>query len=145
MSPLDHDGPPDGDFASYVERLSGSAGRTPGRVEPSGKAAARRARTAGTRAAQPAASPARPASGSLADEAREALRRSAGSTRSSGQAADALRAAGRSAALRLSRWFAIGGIALIAAAVLELFPALSPLPGFTLLMLSFVLRRLSTR
>ena len=145
ISPIDRDGPPDGDFASYVEQLSGNAGRAPGRVESSGKAAGGRPR-AGTRTAQPAAtSP--PSSGNLALEARNVSSRAAGGARGGGadQAADALRAAGRSVALRLSRWFAIGGIVLIAAAVLDLFPALSPLPGFALLMLSLVLRRLSTR
>ncbi|MCL4185469.1 MAG: hypothetical protein KJ011_18710 [Burkholderiaceae bacterium] len=139
-SPIDRDGPPDGDFASYVEQLSGNAGRAPGRVESSGKAAGGRPR-AGTRTAQPAAS-SPPSSGNLALEARNVSSRAAGGA---DQAADALRAAGRSVALRLSRWFAIGGIVLIAAAVLDLFPALSPLPGFALLMLSLVLRRLSTR
>jgi hypothetical protein len=143
MSPIDHDGPPDGDFASYVERLSGNAG-APGRVEPPGRASKRRARALAAQLAAPAAgAPSR----SLADEAREALRRTAAGARTggAGPVTDALRANARATALRLSRGFAIGGIALIAAAVLELVPALTPLPGISLLFLSFILRRLASR
>lgn len=158
MNTIDRDGPPDGDFASYVERLTGAAGRTPGRVESRAALAMRDARAAAGRAAPQASSkPAKP-SGTLAEAATEALRRAAADARrhagsgagatsraDSGDGVDALRAAGRALGLRLSRWAMIGGIALVALSILEIVPSMTPLPGFALLMLSFVLRSLSNR
>ncbi|MBX3704763.1 MAG: hypothetical protein KF822_13395 [Steroidobacteraceae bacterium] len=160
MNTIDRDGPPDGDYASYVERLTGAAGRTPGRVESRVALARRDARPAPSRSAgEPAAQPA----GTFAEAAAEALRRAAdGARRQAGAAnrgagakgasgasgtasADALRAAGRALGLRLSRWLMIGGFALIALAILDLVPAMTPLPGFALLLLSLVLRNLSNR
>lgn len=142
MNTLDRDGPPDGDFARYVERLTGGAG-APGRVSAGGPAGQRaRSRTAAPAATGDAAPP-----GAVGRHAPAGQRTSAGERTRAGTrpADDALRAAGRSAARRLSRWLAIGGFALVAAALLDLSPALSPLPGFALLVLSFTLRRLSTR
>lgn len=178
MDTPDRDGPPDGDFARYVERLTGGAGE-PGRVGAGGpagqRARSRAAVPAATGGAAPPGAVGRHASAGqrtragqrepagqhvsagrrepagpqgLAEEARQALQRAAGQARTQAgtrPADDALRAAGRSAARRLSRWLAIGGFALVAAALLDLSPALSPLPGFTLLVLSFMLHRLSTR
>lgn len=157
MNTIDRDGPPDGDYASYVERLTGAAGRTPGRVESRGALAKRDARTAASRST---GEPAAQAGGTLAEAAAEALRRAADGARGQGGAAnrgagakgasgaasaDALRAAGRAVGLRLSRWLMIGGFALIALAILDLVPAMTPLPGFALLLLSIVLRNLSNR
>ncbi|MFO1300833.1 MAG: hypothetical protein U1F17_10695 [Burkholderiaceae bacterium] len=158
MNTIDRDGPPDGDFASYVERLTGAAGRTPGRVESRAALAMRDARAAAGRAAPQASSkPVKPSS-TLAETAAEALRRAAADARrhagsgagatsraDSGDGVDALRAAGRALGLRLSRWAMIGGIALVALSILEIVPSMTPLPGFALLMLSFVLRSLSNR
>lgn len=162
MNTIDRDGPPDGDYASYVERLTGAAGRTPGRVESRGALAKRDARAAASRAAasRSAGEPAAQAGGTLAEAAAEALRRAADGARRQGGAAnrgagakgasgaasaDALHAAGRTLGLRLSRWLMIGGFALIALAILDLVPAITPLPGFALLLLSIVLRNLSNR
>lgn len=157
MNTIDRDGPPDGDYASYVERLTGAAGRTPGRVESRGALAKRDARAAASRST---GEPAAQAGGTLAEAAAEALRRAADGARGQGGAAnrgagakgasgaasaDALHAAGRAVGLRLSRWLMIGGFALIALAILDLVPAMTPLPGFALLLLSIVLRNLSNR
>lgn len=148
MNTFDRDGPPDGDFARYIENL-GSGAKVPGRVSPTG-AAARRARSRADPGAAGGATTSAEAAGrhGLAEEARRALKSGAGRTgaqRGANPAGEALRATGRSAARRLSRWLAIGGVALIAAALLDLFPDLSPLPGFVLLGLSIVLRKLSTQ
>jgi hypothetical protein len=158
MNTIDRDGPPDGDFASYVERLTGAAGRTPGRVESRAALARRDERAAAGRAAQEASSKVAKQSGTLAEAAAEALRRAAADARrpagggagatsraGAGDSAEALRAAGRALGLRLSRWAMIGGIALIALSILEIVPSMTPLPGFALLVLSFILRSLSNR
>ena len=160
MNTIDRDGPPDGDFASYVERLTGAAGRTPGRVESRAALAMRDARAAAGRSAQEASSKREKPSGTLAEAAAEALRRAAAEARrpagtdsgagatsrwGPGDGADALRVAGRALGVRLSRWSMIGGIALIALSILGIVPSITPLPGFALLMLSFILRSLSNR
>jgi len=150
MNTVDRDGPADGDFASYVERLTGNAGRTPGRVESS--ASSRRSRLAAAAEGAGAAAPAplQPA-GTPGQQLAEALRKATvgarGKAGSTGKAvdADALRAAGRAVGARASRWLMAGGIALIVLSVFELVPRLSPLPGFALLVLSLFLRRLSAR
>lgn len=129
VNDVDRNGPPDGDFAAYIERLSGNAG-APGRVEPAGSTKHPR------RAPEPVAGRrAGPVDGAGAAD-RAAIRT---------VDADALLAVGRTAGARLSRWLAIGGIALIALAVLDIVPRMSPLPGVALLVLSFFLRRLSRR
>lgn len=122
MNEVDRNGPPDGDFASYVERLGGNAG-APGRVEPAG----------GPRAGQ--------ATGQAPSTTQERAGRPATSPADLGT----LRATARATGLRLSRWFAIGGIALVALSLLEIVPRMSPLPGVALLLLSFFLRKLSHR
>ena len=149
MNTVDRDGPADGDFASYVERLTGNAGRTPGRVESS--TSSRRSRLAAAEGAGAAApAPLQPA-GTPGEQLAEALRKATvgarGKAGSTGKAvdADALRAAGRAVGARASRGLMAGGIAQIVLSVFELVPRLSPLPGFALLVLSLFLRRLSAR
>jgi len=150
MNTTDRDGPPDGDFASYVERLTGNAGRTPGRVESAASTRrSRRAAVAGGAGAS-ASLPAQP-SGTPGEQLAEALRKATVGARGkdgpASKAVDtaALRAAGRAVGTRVSRWLMAAGIALIVLSVFELVPRLSPLPGFALLVLSLFLRRLSTR
>ena len=148
MNTVDRDGPADGDFASYVERLTGNAGRTPGRVESS--TSSRRSRLAAAEGAGAAApAPLQPA-GTPGQQLAEALRKATvgarGKAGSAGKVVDAgLRGAGRAVGARASRWLMAGGIALIVLSVFELVPRLSPLPGFALLVLSLFLRRLSAR
>ncbi|MCO5107524.1 MAG: hypothetical protein M9907_10610 [Burkholderiaceae bacterium] len=149
MNTIDRDGPPDGDFARYVERLSGAAGRTPGRVESplarvGGGAASRGsgAKGAAGKGAKGAARTAAAAGPAGAPGAGAAAGRAAVAGAAS---VEGLRAAARALGLRLSRWLMIGGIALIVLAILDLVPAMTPLPGFALLLLSIVLRNLSTR
>ena len=143
MNTVDRDGPPDGDFARYVEQLTGNAGRTPGRVEPASARAATPKAASGN--AQPGSQPGPQRHEVLAEQAAESLRKLA--ARAPGQAIDtaAVAAAARAAGLRAGRWLMVGGIALIVLSILDVFPALSPLPGFALLMLSLFLRRLSSR
>ncbi|HLS54965.1 MAG TPA: hypothetical protein VK052_02765 [Zeimonas sp.] len=149
MNTTDRDGPPDGDFASYVERLTGNAGRTPGEQLAASTRRSRQAAVAGgTDASTPL--PARP-SGTPGEQLAEALRQATvGARRKAGPAGKAvdtvaLRAAGRAVGTRVSRWLMAAGIALIVLSVFELVPRLSPLPGFALLVLSLFLRRLSAR
>lgn len=131
MDPIDRDGPPDGDFAGYVERLTAGAGSAPG-AEPATRAWRRAMRpatdTAG--AARTGQSPGEVATAAAARA--EAQRRKLGPADMA-----TLRAAGR----RATRWLAIAGVALIALAVLDVFPRMSPLPGIGLLALAMFLRR----
>ena len=148
MNTIDRDGPPDGDFASYVERLTGNAGRTPGRVESA--ASARRSRLAAAAAGGGASASPPALTGTPGEQLAEALRKATvgarGKAGSAGKVVDAgLRGAGRAVGARASRWLMAGGIALIVLSVFELVPRLSPLPGFALLVLSLFLRRLSSR
>lgn len=149
MNTIDRDGPPDGDFASYVERLTGNAGRTPGRVESA--ASARRSRLAAAAAGGGASASPPALTGTPGEQLAEALRKATvgarGKAGSAGKVVDAegLRGAGRTVGARASRWLMAGGIALIVLSVFELVPRLSPLPGFALLVLSLFLRRLSSR
>ena len=154
MNTIDRDGPPDGDYAGYVERLTGAAGRTPGLVESRAALARRDARSAASRSTgAPTAQPGGTLTEALrraVDDARrqgDAANRGTGAKGASGDTAsvDALRVAGRAFGQRLSRWLMIGGFALIALAILDLVPAITPLPGFALLLLSIVLRKLSNR
>ena len=142
MNTVDRDGPADGDFARYVEQLTRNAGRTPGRVEP---ATGWSARATVPTAASGNDEPGSQRREALARQAAESLRKVAARVPGKAVDAGALAATARSLGLRASRWLTVGGVALIVLAILDLFPALSPLPGFALLMLSLFLRRLSTR
>lgn len=130
MNEVDRNGPPDGDFAAYVEQLSGNTG-APGRVEPA----------AGSRSGQAG----RPLDGPAAGQAPAPAPGQVGRRAMSPSDLETLRAAARATGLRLSRWFAIGGIALVALSLLAIVPRMSPLPGLALLLLSFFVRKLSRR
>lgn len=133
MDTIDREGPPDGDFASYVERLTAGAGGAPGAEPASG---------AWRRAMRPAAgAPATAKAGQSPGEVAAAAAARAEANRRKLDPADmaTLRAAGR----RATRWLAIAGVALIALAVLDVFPRMSPLPGIGLLALAMFLRRLA--
>ncbi len=138
MDTFDRDGPPDGDFARYIERLSGTAGRAPGRVEA-------RTGVAGRRAANAARNAGAQGAGTLAQTAAEALRRAGGARPGAAGAGKPPPSAFRALLLRASRTMAIVGIAFIVLTVLDILPWMTPLPGFALLVASVILRSLASR